>query len=342
LRSTPVIVTHTPSFEAEDREARGLLKDLHSRRPGVYWLDLLLTSILGWTAFVIAARTPLSPAMLLCAAIAVFALYRALCFLHEITHFNKRSMRGFETMWNALIGFPLLMPSFIYAGVHQAHHNLASYGTSNDPEYLPFAQSSGMTLVFALQSFLIPAALAARFLILSPVGLVLPRFQRWLAVHASALTMNLSYKREMTPGLLRRIRLGSALILVLWLTAAALLPLRVFVLWFGVVSVASFINTLRTLAAHRYEGEGSPVDRSGQLSDSIDVPGRFWTELWAPVGLRYHALHHYFPGLPYHNLGEAHRRLVESLPAGSVYRASTRPSLLASLTALVSSKRAVR
>ena len=108
------------------------------------------------------------------------------------------------------------------------------------------------------------------------------------------------------------------------------------------MSVASFINTLRTLAAHRYEGEGNPVDRNGQLRDSIDTPGRFWTELWAPVGLRYHALHHYFPGIPYHNLGEAHRRLVNALPAGSVYRASASPGLLASLTALLTSKRAVR
>jgi fatty acid desaturase len=121
-----------------------------------------------------------------------------------------------------------------------------------------------------------------------------------------------------------------------------LLPLRAFAVWFGVVSVASFINTLRTLAAHRYEAEGDPLDRSGQLRDSIDVPGSFWTELWAPVGLRYHALHHYFPGLPYHNLGEAHRRLVKALPAGSAYRASTSPGLLASLTALIAGKRAVR
>lgn len=337
---TPVVAAI--SFEAEDREARNLLKDLHSPRPAFYWLDLLLTSALGWTAFVIAARTPFSLGMLQCAAIAVFALYRGLAFLHEITHFKTRSLRGFEAAWNALIGFPLLMPSFIYVGVHQSHHSLASYGTSNDPEYLPFAKSSCMTLVFAMESFLIPAALAIRFLVLSPIGLVVPRFQRWLAVHASALTMNFSYKRDATPGLLKRMRFGSVLILLLWLTAAVFLPLHVFALWFGVVSVASFINTLRTLAAHRYEGEGNPVDRSGQLRDSIDIPGSIWTELWAPVGLRYHALHHYFPGLPYHNLAEAHRRLVDALPAESVYRASTSSGLLASLSALITNKRAVR
>ncbi len=37
--------------------------------------------------------------------------------------------------------------------------------------------------------------------------------------------------------------------------------------------------------------------------------------LVAPVGLRYHALHHWIPSLPYHNLGRVHRLLV-STPAG--------------------------
>ncbi len=40
-----------------------------------------------------------------------------------------------------------------------------------------------------------------------------------------------------------------------------------------------------------------------------------------PVGLRYHALHHLFPFLPYHNLGKAHARLIARLPAGSPYHA---------------------
>jgi len=44
--------------------------------------------------------------------------------------------------------------------------------------------------------------------------------------------------------------------------------------------------------------------------------------LWAPVGLRYHALHHLLPNLPYHSLGAAHRRLLAQLPADSPYRAT--------------------
>jgi fatty acid desaturase len=112
------------------------------------------------------------------------------------------------------------------------------------------------------------------------------------------------------------------------------IPWRFFVLWAVVTALASFINTIRTLGAHHYASDGRPIDREAQLGDSIDTPGAFWTELWAPVGLRYHALHHYFPGIPYHNLKPAYRRLLETLPQDSRYRQATSPSLPHSLSTL--------
>lgn len=55
--------------------------------------------------------------------------------------------------------------------------------------------------------------------------------------------------------------------------------------------------------------------------DSCTITGPAWrNEWWCPVGLRYHALHHLFPALPYHNLPEAHRRLMAGLPADHPYR----------------------
>jgi fatty acid desaturase len=107
----------------------------------------------------------------------------------------------------------------------------------------------------------------------------------------------------------------------------------------GAVAV---INTLRTLGAHDYEGEGPPMDRTNQLLDSIDTPGALWTELWAPVGLRYHALHHYFPGIPYHNLAEAHRRLVGTLPLDAPYRQTISSGLWQSLRKLYARGRSAR
>jgi len=72
-----------------------------------------------------------------------------------------------------------------------------------------------------------------------------------------------------------------------------------------------------------------------QFHDSVDVPGHpLLTEFWGPVGLRYHATHHLFPGMPYHNLGRAHRRLAAQLPDNEWFKQSTSPTMRAALANL--------
>jgi len=51
--------------------------------------------------------------------------------------------------------------------------------------------------------------------------------------------------------------------------------------------------------------------------------------------LRYHALHHWIPSLPYHNLGRAHRLLLASLGNDTPYVATQYPALTAILTDLL-------
>jgi fatty acid desaturase len=71
------------------------------------------------------------------------------------------------------------------------------------------------------------------------------------------------------------------------------------------------------------------------MFDSTTIPGRpLLTELWAPLGQRYHALHHLMPSIPYHSLGIAHRRLMRNLPPDSPCHQTLRPSLLAALVEL--------
>ena len=70
-----------------------------------------------------------------------------------------------------------------------------------------------------------------------------------------------------------------------------------------------------------------------QYLDSINVPGNpLITPLWAPVGLRFHATHHLFMSMPYHNLGKAQRRLVNGLSDNRLYLTTLRTSLWDALT----------
>ncbi|MEQ1869539.1 MAG: fatty acid desaturase [Vicinamibacterales bacterium] len=324
-----------------DATARDVLRDLHTARSVIFWSDLLANAAVGWTAFVVAITSKAWSAPIVAALlVASLTLYRCLCFTHEITHLRRGSLPGFETTWNLLIGVPLLLPSFAYVGVHQSHHSLSTYGTKDDPEYLPFATSRAMIAAFALQSSIVlPLLLFVRFVVLAPIGLLIPPFHRWLERHASSFSMNPSYRRDVPPAMASSMRRWEALLFVVWsATAFAVftgrIPARAFYVWLAVMVIVSFLNTLRVLGAHEYDSDGQVLDRHGQLADSIDTPGGPWTTLWAPVGLRYHALHHYFPGIPYHNLGQAYRRLLDARACRDPYALQSSRSIGASLWTL--------
>ncbi len=331
---------HNDALELFDQTAYRLVRDLHAPSPRIFWTDLLLSATCGWLLFIGAVRAESLGATVALAAASAAFIYRAACFMHEISHIRRALLPGFEFMWNLVVGVPVLMPSFVYAGVHQDHHSLATYGTDGDPEYMPFARSRLMIVAFVTQSLLIPVFLLIRFLPLSAIGLLVPPLHRVLVRHASSLTMNIRYRREMKPAALRSVCLWEVYLLAFWGMAlagmaAGWLPWKTLLVWYAVTAAAALVNTLRTLGAHDYETDGAPRPRLDQLRDSIDTPGHVWTTLWAPVGLRYHALHHYFPGIPYHNLGKAYRRLTAADdPDHAPYLEMTSESLRASLTAL--------
>lgn len=332
-------------------QARSLIGDLNRPSPLIYWSDFLVSISTGHIAihlvFFLPQWYPLSAwmiaAVVSCYLITVLAYMRALMFIHELVHLPKGKFRGFRFAWNALCGIFFFVPSFLYYP-HVDHHRRKHYGTARDGEYLPLSHRSRWMIVgFIVQALLIPLVGVARFLIISPICWLIPGARRWVHRHASTMLVDPTYERtDASPSLMRTVVLQEVLCFawcVFFLTRGGLLRgqwIDPFWLVGYLVGVGVLVlNELRTLGAHRWTNEEGEMTFEEQLLDTLNYPYRPWfTELWGPVGTRYHALHHLFPSLPYHNLGEAHRRLVEGLPKDSAYHKTTAVSLTGEIMAL--------
>jgi len=318
-------------------EAKKIVEDLFEPSAPTYWADFLLNALAGWGAFILAVLSPnFSPTQVLSLLVSVFCLYRAVIFIHELTHLKKDSFGLFRVAWNLICGFPFMVPSFTYMGVHIDHHKQRMYGTKEDGEYLPFVLLGRFRIMaFFLTMLIVPFVFTLRFL-LTPISYFIPPLRKLLWEYLSSLSIDPEWKRppaQERDGKWWRLQeiltFAYAVVfgVLLW---KGVLPLKVLVLWYIVSALILLVNGLRTIAAtHCYRNPAEHVlEFSEQFLDSVTVPGNpVTTGLWAPVGLRYHAVHHLFPGMPYHNLGAAHRRLMKELPENSVYRLTLRKSL---------------
>jgi fatty acid desaturase len=319
------------------KAAANLTRDLNAPRSAIYWADMLGSVLLGYAALFAAMFAHPTWLAVGIGLVAVLALYRAGSFIHELTHIKNGAVKGFRFTWNLVVGVPLLVPSFMYEGVHNQHHAKRYYGTVDDPEYLPLALMHPWTLpLFLIAAALAPVGMLIRFAILAPLSLLSPKLRAIVVGRYSGLQINPKFVRPRPEGEFARdwawqeAAASAWAIALLVMVATGVIPLSDFLIFLGVCSGVMFLNQVRTLVAHLWENDGEPMSVTAQFLDSVNVPPpATLPALWAPVGLRYHALHHLLPGVPYHNLGEAHRRLCRELDARSVYHGSTHRHLSA-------------
>jgi fatty acid desaturase len=332
----PTMKEHSkPTDRGYVQTIHGLANDVMRPNRLRFWCDLITASLVGWTSLLLAAgrEGPLWSTALL-VAVAIVAQWRSVQFLHEVVHLKRGAVPGFSLAWNLLVGIPFLLPTFLF-GSHLEHHQRRVYGTADDPEYVRLsAQTPWHLLGFLFESLLAPLALLIRFALIAPLSALSSALRRIVVAKLSSLALNRRYVRKAPEGRGRWIWLAQECACTAWAwtivvcIAQGVVSLRTMVVVLISAQGVSFLNQLKTMVAHAFDNDGTELPLERQILDSVTVPGHpLLTEIWAPLGNRYHALHHCLPSLPYHSIGTVHARCMAALPEDAVYRKTVALSL---------------
>ena len=291
----------------------------------IYWQDFLSCVFLGWSAFIltgVVARFSLQFCFLW--VVAILTLYRCLGFVHEIIHQqnNKKYLKGFVSLWHLFFGIPFFFPSPFYQ-CHLEHHK--KHKTIEDPQY-PFLRGNRWAIIrlVILNPLLYPLLFAFRFLVLSPLSIFNQRLRHFLDTQLSSIAEPgyIAKFNHQQRQLLYKVEVAIFIFwgVILLLLISKIIPSYYLAAWYFLLTSMWSLNFFRVLGEHRLDQlSETPLTPEEQLLDSYTYSQGFLLPLLYFVGLRYHALHHLYPNIPYHNLSQAHQSLKKHLPEDSLY-----------------------
>ncbi len=328
------------------KDAHKTVNHLFKHNSWIYVIDLLLTYTTGIFLLYINYTASDLILKLACFGGVVLCFYRVFSFIHEIAHFKGSKLQGFKWLWMGLVGIPFLLPYSLYTD-HVTHHSQKNYGTKTDGEFLPFtSMKRSARYLFLMHGLFNPLLLVFRYGILTPLGYINRQWREQIYRCASAAVIDPSYKRlfksitDFTVFKRHECICFLYLIGVITLSAFQYIPLTIILYYYLIIALASTLNAFRTAIAHVYHNPTSDkMTFENQFFDSINITSwPFIHSLWAPVGLRFHALHHLFPSMPYHHLGKAHQLLIKTLPENSPYHTANRSSAFQSICCYLNGK----
>jgi fatty acid desaturase len=331
-----------PGKQFNVREARAIIHDLFEQKPYRYYLDLLLSASIGWTGYVLALGYPMFTTGSGCyVLIAVLAFFRTLNLIHPIFHLPAIHRDRMRIAFDLVFGIPFLAPYFLYERSHAAHHKLSVYGTLQDPEYIRFTRLNRYVILgFSSLNILLPPALYLRFSVGTLLSYFHPALRRKFLTSISSFSVRRSFRRPLPEGTEKKVLLmeeSVASVYAMGLLIATMFSVvtpQLILQGLLIGVLLALMNAAQFLTLHRYDEPGADLD--AQILDTWNSPGSvsLINEIWAPVGQRFHALHHCFPTLPYHNLAKAHRRLKQELSHKSIYHSTENPGFYRAVSKL--------
>jgi fatty acid desaturase len=321
-------------------EIKEAVKEYSILNPKRVYVEIIALGVFAWIAFIHAVLNE----NLLSLIISSILMYRGHSLIHEVSHL-RNILNYYEGLYDFFFGFPNRIPAYSIR-THRFHHGVNSFGTIKDPEYEKWTDKPALFLLRpALLCNLYPLFLTLRFGVWPIISLIAPKnWSDYVYLRMSSFVMNLNYERprniQEEQEVKRSDLLMSAFLFSSLLTAYSFGVLMTFILyWYAMAVVLFLFNTYRALVAHRYLAHRKEEDSSidGQLLDSVTIEGNYFTELWAPNGLRYHSTHHYLPNIPYYNLGKVHRKLKQLLPNDHLYHITVEPDFKSAFSKLMKS-----